>query len=43
MNLAHERTLHKVKKYGGTETDSDKKKVMAHLESFLQSLALIPA
>lgn len=43
MNLAHDRTLHKVKKYGDTDADSDKKKVMAHLESFLKSLALIPA
>lgn len=43
MNLAHERTVHKVKKYGEADTDSDKKKVMAHLESFLKSLAVISA
>ncbi len=43
MNLAHDRTLHKVAKYSASETDSDKKKVMAHVESFLKAVELIPA
>ena len=43
MRLAHARTVHKVGKYASAQEDSGKKKVMAHLASFLRSIEVIQA
>jgi tRNA(Arg) A34 adenosine deaminase TadA len=42
MTLAHARTVHKVQKYDQAQ-DSDKKRVMAHLASFLRAIEVIEA
>jgi len=43
MQAAHGRTLYKVNKYALTQEESEKKRVMAHLESFLRMTEVISA